>query len=402
MEERNYCVYKHTSPSGKVYIGLTSKEPSTRWNNGAGYMGNRYFNNAINKYGWENIKSNVIKEKLTKQEASEMEVKLIDKYNANNPEYGYNLTSGGETGWFPNEDVIERWREANFESGHLKINQEMAGEIRTLHCKENVSRAELAKTFNMSRGGVSDVIRNETWYDAKYTPPVNKTAKDVAAEIRELHLTGNYSYEQLGEMFNLSGPGIGKVVRNVVWCDDEYKPQLFQENKSKLNKKIAKAIREDYARGEISQRQLAKKYQVHNATVSAVVRNETYYDENYEYKSRYTDLTFKQATEIREHYKNNNISMVELSLLFDVANSTIWRVLNNEINIDKNYNYKKKDFIPASKERKEKIGKLNFKIAEQIRDVYKKGGVTQTDLAKEYGVSTSNIGHIVNYKTWVL
>lgn len=25
--ERNYSVYKHTTPSGKVYIGLTSLEP---------------------------------------------------------------------------------------------------------------------------------------------------------------------------------------------------------------------------------------------------------------------------------------------------------------------------------------------------------------------------------------
>ena len=25
LEERNYCVYKHTSPSGKVYIGLTGQ-----------------------------------------------------------------------------------------------------------------------------------------------------------------------------------------------------------------------------------------------------------------------------------------------------------------------------------------------------------------------------------------
>lgn len=28
--ENNWSVYKHTSPSGKVYIGITSKKPQVR------------------------------------------------------------------------------------------------------------------------------------------------------------------------------------------------------------------------------------------------------------------------------------------------------------------------------------------------------------------------------------
>lgn len=30
MNENNYVVYRHTSPSGKVYIGITSKKPEKR------------------------------------------------------------------------------------------------------------------------------------------------------------------------------------------------------------------------------------------------------------------------------------------------------------------------------------------------------------------------------------
>ena len=29
-----YSVYKHTAPNGKVYIGITSRKPEYRWNNG--------------------------------------------------------------------------------------------------------------------------------------------------------------------------------------------------------------------------------------------------------------------------------------------------------------------------------------------------------------------------------
>ena len=33
-----WTVYKHTSPSNKVYIGITSREPKLRWDNGNGYL----------------------------------------------------------------------------------------------------------------------------------------------------------------------------------------------------------------------------------------------------------------------------------------------------------------------------------------------------------------------------
>ena len=32
-----YTVYKHISPSGKVYIGITKRKPEYRWNKGKGY-----------------------------------------------------------------------------------------------------------------------------------------------------------------------------------------------------------------------------------------------------------------------------------------------------------------------------------------------------------------------------
>ena len=42
--EKLYCVYKHTSPSGKIYIGMTCQEPpEKRWHNGNGYKNNPHF-----------------------------------------------------------------------------------------------------------------------------------------------------------------------------------------------------------------------------------------------------------------------------------------------------------------------------------------------------------------------
>lgn len=103
-EQNSYKVYKHTTPSGKVYIGITSKRVEERWLNGRGYVRNKHFYSAIKKYGWSNIKHEVICSGLTREAACKEEKFYICLYNSNCPEHGYNLTSGGESGAVHNEE----------------------------------------------------------------------------------------------------------------------------------------------------------------------------------------------------------------------------------------------------------------------------------------------------------
>ncbi len=95
-----YSVYVHTTPNGKRYVGITSRPPKHRWNNGRGYSQNKHFTSAILKYGWENIRHEIVEEGLSKFEACALEKYLISKYKSNNPQYGYNNSAGGE---YPNE-----------------------------------------------------------------------------------------------------------------------------------------------------------------------------------------------------------------------------------------------------------------------------------------------------------
>lgn len=107
-----FVVYKHTSPSNKVYIGITCDKPEKRWGkNGSGYYSNKHFKNAIFKYGWENFKHEIVATDLTIDEASEEEKRLVALYNASDPNYGYNGTEGGEIG-FPSEETREKLRQS--------------------------------------------------------------------------------------------------------------------------------------------------------------------------------------------------------------------------------------------------------------------------------------------------
>ena len=65
-----YKVYKYTSPSNKIYIGITSKTLNERARyDGSGYKECKAFWRAIKKYGWENFTSEILAQELTEEEA---------------------------------------------------------------------------------------------------------------------------------------------------------------------------------------------------------------------------------------------------------------------------------------------------------------------------------------------
>ena len=94
----NWCVYKHTNKiNGKIYIGITSASTlNQRWDNGNGYKENDDFFSDIKKYGWvDGFYHTVIEDGITKEEADNLEKKLIRKYKTQNKNYGYNTEEGG-------------------------------------------------------------------------------------------------------------------------------------------------------------------------------------------------------------------------------------------------------------------------------------------------------------------
>lgn len=103
-----YCVYAHINKAnGKIYIGQTCRKLRERWSNGLGYRGRNRFWGAIQKYGWDGFEHEVIASNLTKEEADNFERLLIKKLDTINPDFGYNMTLGGEgcAGCFPSDET---------------------------------------------------------------------------------------------------------------------------------------------------------------------------------------------------------------------------------------------------------------------------------------------------------
>ena len=107
MTKDGFCVYRHTAPNGKVYVGITSLSPERRWNKGLGYKKQPLFYRAIQKYGWDNFTHEVLYSGLSVLEASALEEELIRKYRSNNSQFGYNLSCGGFGGALGVKDSVE-------------------------------------------------------------------------------------------------------------------------------------------------------------------------------------------------------------------------------------------------------------------------------------------------------
>lgn len=142
-----YSVYIHTFPNGKKYIGVTSWKPELRWGaNGCNYK-NPYMVNAIKKYGWKNIKHEIVAEGLTEDEASDMEKTLIQKYNSANREHGYNISLGGIDRKACSDETKEKLRKANTgkvmsEESKRKISKFQMGRKRSESTRHNMSIAQ--------------------------------------------------------------------------------------------------------------------------------------------------------------------------------------------------------------------------------------------------------------------
>ena len=165
IEDRHYCIYVHTSPSGKMYVGQTGTSLKHRWRNGAGYLykykdRDEYkqpaFAHAILKYGWENFEHEIIASNLTKKEADKFEKLLIEKLDTMNPNYGYNCVGGGNSGNF-SEETRRKISESNKGEKH-----HMYGKHHSEETKRKISESHKGlKPSDETRKKLSEVKKKE-------------------------------------------------------------------------------------------------------------------------------------------------------------------------------------------------------------------------------------------------
>lgn len=230
MHKKTYTIYEHTNKlNGKKYIGQTSEEDiNKRWKNGKGYISSPYFYNAIQKYGWDSFDHKIIKRGMSVDEANKMEEELIKKYKTTDPNFGYNIESGGR-----NAPMSEETK--------MKISKSKIGHIVTEETRRKISEnhADMSGKNNPRYGvTVSEETRakiranNKSWMrkGIKRSEETKRKMRENHADfsganhpqaraVVQLDLNGNYiktfqTTKEAAESIGQRGPNITICCQN--------------------------------------------------------------------------------------------------------------------------------------------------------------------------------------------
>ena len=146
--------------NGKKYVGQSInisqrwRAHRTRYQTGDGYL-----YKAMRKYGLDAFTFEILTE-CDKTDLNALEQHWIEFYQSNNPNFGYNLTAGGDAP-----------AEVNF-----KISDEEVLQIYDL-LKEGVMQKEIAERFNISQSEVSRLNTGETRAQLGFIYPIVPVTK---------------------------------------------------------------------------------------------------------------------------------------------------------------------------------------------------------------------------------
>lgn len=308
-----YTVYKHTCPNSKVYIGITQQVAEKRWLNGNGYK-KQIFYRAIKKYGWDNIKHEILYSNISEKEAKEKEIELISKYNSTNPKYGYNLVKGGQGTIGYHHTKISKMKMRN-----LKLGKKLSkGHI------EKISKAHRIKgDFNFS-----------------------KLTNEEVLDIKKLLVNTDMTFKEISIKYNVHQSNIEKINKKQLWQhikindDDKYtryrmKEQTVLSSKkanSRLDENTVKEIRKKFMDG-ISNKEIMRKYGLSKSAVQDLKMCKSW---NWVKIEGYNPEMLKQKT-FSDEIINKALTMLEegktqtyISKKLGVSQSNISRWINNK------------------------------------------------------------------------
>lgn len=139
----NFIVYRHCSPSGKSYIGVTSRSVEERFNEHVRLAKREniyHFHQAINKYGAESFITEILEENVPSTKIVESEKFWIKKFDSF--KNGYNMTEGGQghTAGFKHTEETKK-----------KISESHLGKILTDEHKKNIGLASSKQIHTVER-----------------------------------------------------------------------------------------------------------------------------------------------------------------------------------------------------------------------------------------------------------
>ncbi len=308
IPNKNLGVYQiRNLKNNKRYIGSAAGRGFTnRWNTHKRQLKENkhhsiHLQRAWNKYGAENFVFEVIEvmHATRKEYIIPREQYYLDYYQTYERELGYNICylATSRLGLKQPAEAIEKMRQARLgvkltEEHKKKIAEANRGErgnnakltwlkverIREAY-KGGITQVVLATEYGMNQATISDIILNKSWFKEDYEPPAKNLGNCVLTikDVQEIRKVTSGSCYKLGKKYGVHFSVISDIILNKVWIDPEYKPPSKKPfSNAKLNQQIAEEIREKYATGDFTQKQLGEFYGVSRKAISDIVARKTW------------------------------------------------------------------------------------------------------------------------------
>lgn len=231
LKSRKWCVYMHTNKlNGKRYIGITSQNPIRRWGTkGTKYKKNKHFWAAIQKYGWNNFKHEIILYDEIYEYACAVEKCLIRHYKSNLSKYGYNQSIGGDKASLGKKLSDETKR---------KLSEANKGKVMPQEVRDKISQTEKGRVFpddvkkKISKGLKGRVLSDES---RKKMSDAKKGKGTTEVYCVELNMTFN-SLKNAQKYTNVCYQSISMCCRDEIQSAGGYHWRYTQEAKRHTKK----------------------------------------------------------------------------------------------------------------------------------------------------------------------
>ena len=267
--------------------------------------------------------------------------------------------------------------------------------IRELYNLMKVSLSILASDYNVSIMYMYEIINNKKHIDKKYikTRQPRQLSKGDVLDIRRLYNEGYLSFSDLAENYNITDKYLRNLISNRIRVDNTYVRTRFD----KLSEKEASEIRDLYKNKHIEVRLLAIKYSTSIENVLEAISNIESTDEEIKNDTAISEnsvtnskiLGDAEVEEIRNLYNNGKSGISKLAEKYGVTILNVKEIIANTKYVNKNYI-----------QRKFQLKFTNDDVRE-MRHLYNREKYSFAELAKIYNTDVTCVADIIANKIWV-
>ena len=178
-------------------------------------------------------------------------------------------------------DQFDNMRDAVDDGNHAtqRLTWQQARSIRNQYQPGKTTYQRIADMYGVTIHAIYMVVNNKTFHDRHYTPrnPEVSVRRKLSASnvsaIRAKYKIERITLNALAREFGISGPTVGGIIRNETYYDPAYTPPLLDKiPRWKLSNADDEAIIAEYESGIATHKQLAEKFGVSSSQIANVIR----------------------------------------------------------------------------------------------------------------------------------